>query len=135
MNHQLWNRVAARVLALTFVIAAATACDRHRDAAPTPASADASAQVIGTPPAPPTGDPPGTTPVAAGTSDLSQQAKQLGPREGDDHAYSSVSPNNPQKAQSIDPQMTPDRSDSNSSTNNSTSTPSSPSSTNSEAPK
>jgi hypothetical protein len=135
MNHHLWNRVAARVLALTFVIAAATACDRHRDANPTPASADASAQVIGTPPAPPSGDPPGTTPVAPGTSDLSQQAKQSGPREGDDHSYSSVSPANPQKAQGMDAQQTPDRGDSNSGTTNSTSTPSNPGTTSTEAPK
>jgi hypothetical protein len=135
MNHQLWNRVAARVLALTFVIAAAAACDRHRDAAPTPASADASAQVIGTPPAPPSGDPPGTTAVAPNTSDLSPQAKQQGPREGDDHSYSSVSPANPQKSQGMDAQQAPDRSDSSSSTTSSTSTPSNPSATSTEAPK
>jgi len=118
MNHKLWNRVAARVLALTFVIAGAAACDRHGDArvnassgsAPLPATADASARTIGVPPAPPTGDPPGTTPVAPGTSDISKSAEQTGPREGDNHSYSSVAPSNPQKAQSVDPQQTTDRS-------------------------
>lgn len=119
MNHQLWNRVAAKVLALTFVIATAAACDRHRDAnvsassgsAPLPATADASARTIDVAPAPPTGDPPGTTAVAPDTSDISKQAERSGPREGDDHSYSSVAPNNPQKAQGVDAQQTNDRTD------------------------
>ncbi len=117
MNHQLWNRVAAKVIALTFVLAAAAACDRHGNAnvsgssgsAPLPATADASARTIDVAPAPPTGDPAGTSPVAPGTSDISKQAEQTGPREGDNHSYSSVAPNNPQKAQSVDPQQTSDR--------------------------
>ena len=119
MNHQLWNRVAAKVVALMFLVAGAAACDRHHDAsvsassgsAPLPATADASARTIDVKPAQPTGDPPGTTPVAPGTSDLSKQAEQTGPREGDDHSYSSVSPNNPQKSQKVDPQQTNDRTD------------------------
>ena len=117
MNHQIWNRVAAKVIALTFVLAAAAACDRHRDvsgssgSAPLPATADASARTIDVVPAPPTGDPAGTSPVAPGTSDISKQAEQTGPREGDNHSYSSVAPNNPQKAQSVDPQQTSDRTD------------------------
>jgi len=119
MNHQLWNRVAAKVIAIAFVLAGAAACDRHRDAnvsgssgsAPLPATADASARTVDVAPAPPTGDPPGTTPVASGTSDISKQAEQTGPREGDNHSYSSVAPNNPQKAQSDDPQQTSDRTD------------------------
>jgi hypothetical protein len=120
MNHPLWNRAAARIIALLFVMAGAAACDRHRDgasltatsgSAPLPASADASARTIGVAPAPPTGDPPGTTPVAPDTTNLSQGAKQTGPREGDNHAYSSVSPSNPQKAQNVDAQQTPDRTD------------------------
>lgn len=122
MNHQLWNRVAAKVIALMFVMAGAAACDRHHDAnvsassgsAPLPATADASARTIDVAPAPPTGDPPGTTPVAPGTSDISKQAEQTGPREGDNHSYSSVAPNNPQKAQDVDPQQTNDRTDLNS---------------------
>jgi len=118
MNHQLWNRVAAKVIALTFVLAAAAACDRHdpnvsasSGSGPLPASADASARTIDVKPAPPTGDPAGTTPVAPGTSDISKQAEQTGPREGDNHSYSSVAPSNPQKAQSVDPQQTSDRTD------------------------
>jgi hypothetical protein len=74
-----------------------------------PATADASARTIDVAPAAPTGDPPGTTPVAPGTSDISKQAEQTGPREGDNHSYSSVAPNNPQKAQNVDAQQTQDR--------------------------
>ena len=119
MNHQLWNRVAARVVALTFVIAGLAACELHHDGAQVsassasglPASADASARTVDVAPAPPTGDPPGTTPVAPDTTDLSKSAQRTGPREGDDHSYSSVSPTNPQKAQNVDPQQTPDRTD------------------------
>ena len=119
MNHQIWSRVAARVIALTFVIAGLGACDRHRDGAQVsgttasglPASADASAKTVDVAPAPPSGDPPGTTAVAPGTSDISKSAEQVGPREGDNHSYSSVSPTNPQKSQSIDPQQTSDRTD------------------------
>jgi len=111
MNHQLWTRVATRVIALTFVIAGIAACDRHRDGAQVsattatglPASADASARTIDVAPAPSTGDPPGTTPVAPDTSDISKSAERVGPREGDNHSYSSVSPTNPQKAQNVDP--------------------------------
>jgi hypothetical protein len=117
MNHQIWTRVAARVIALTFVIAGIAACDRHHDGAQVsgttanglPASADASAKTIDVAPAPPTGDPAGTSPVAPNTSDISKSAERVGPREGDDHSYSSVSPTNPQKAQSVDAQQTPDR--------------------------
>src|SRR5206468_11936540 len=94
MNHQLWNSVAARVLALTFVIAGVAACDRHRDgpqvstttvssATGLPASADASARTIDVVPAPSTGDPAGTTAVAPGTSEISKSAERAGPPEGD----------------------------------------------------
>jgi len=121
MNHQIWSRVAARVIAFTFVIAGIAACDRHHDGAQVsatsanglPASADASAKTIGVAPAQSTGDPAGTTAVAPNTSDISKGAERVGPREGDNHSYSSVSPTNPQKAQSVDPQQTTDRTDTN----------------------
>jgi hypothetical protein len=119
MNHTLWNRVAVRVIALTFVIAGVAACNRHEDAqvsassgsSPLPASADDSARTINVPPAPPTGDPPGTSPVSPGTTDISKQEERTGPREGDNHSYSSVATSNPQKAQNVDPQQTSDRTD------------------------
>jgi hypothetical protein len=115
MNHQLWNKVAARVIALAFVVAGVAAChDRISDVSSgTPAAApvDASAKVIGTAPANPTGDPPGTTPIAPHTSDVTKQEESTAkPQEGDNHSYSSVSPDNKQKSESQDAQQQPERS-------------------------
>ena len=103
MNHALWNRVAARVLALAFVTATAAACgeklsDVH-SGGPSANPASPSAQVIGTPPAEPKGDTPQTTAVAPNTSDVTKkQETQEKPQEGDNHSYSTVAPNTPQKA-------------------------------------
>ena len=115
MNHQLWNKVAARVIALAFVVAGVAAChDRISDVSSgTPAAApvDASAKVIGTAPANPTGDPPGTTPIAPNTTDVTKQEETKGgPKEGDNHSYSSVAPDNKQKSENADPQQQPGRS-------------------------
>jgi hypothetical protein len=119
MNHKLWNSAGARVIAASFVLAGVTACgerlsDTHAKAAPsTPASS--SAVLVGTAPAQPSGDPPGTTPVE------SQQTASMGggnssteiskteeteqkPQEGDNHAYSSLAVKNPQKAGGVDPE-------------------------------
>ena len=124
MNHQLWSAVGARVLAASFVIAGLGACgDRfgttHTSKAPSNA-ADPSAVVIGTAPAQPTGDPPGTTPVTSqqtantpqsnNTTELTKNEETTQkPQEGDNHAYSSVAQDNPQKAGGVDPQQLPDR--------------------------
>jgi hypothetical protein len=115
MNHQLWSKVAARVIALAFVVAGVTAChDKISDVSSgTPAAAptSTSGQVLGTAPANPSGDPPGTTPVASNTSDVTKAEEVAGkPAEGDDHSYSSVAPNNKQKSQNSDPQQQPGRS-------------------------
>ena len=115
MNHKLWTSAGARVIALAFVIAGVTAChdkisDVSSGAAPS-VSADASAKVIGTAPAEPSGDPPGTSPVAANTTDVSKKEEISGkPAEGDNHSYNSVSPDNKQKSEHKDPQQTPERS-------------------------
>lgn len=124
MNHQLWNAVGARVVAVAFVIAGLTACGErlsstHTGKAPSNA-ADPSAVVIGTAPAQPSGDPPGTTPVTsqhtantAQPNDSTEISKKVEstekPQEGDNHAHSSVAVENPQKATGIDPQALPDR--------------------------
>jgi hypothetical protein len=87
MNHKLWRSVGARVLALTFVIAGVSACDRH-DVTSRAAAASPSAQVIGTPPAPPSGDPPGTTPVS-GPSEVSKAVESTAmplPGQPNDHS-------------------------------------------------
>lgn len=114
MNHELWSRVGARVMAIAFIVGGLAACgerlsDTHAKAAPSNAP-DASAVVIGTAPAQPTGDPPGTTPVAPNTSDVTKQEETAQkPSEGDNHSHSSVAAANPQKAQGQDPQEQPDR--------------------------
>ena len=87
-----------------------TACSRHGDGVQRSATADPSAVVIGTPAAPPTGDPPGTTPIASNTTIITKKEEtEQKPQEGDNHSYSSVAQDNPQKAQGKDPQQTPDR--------------------------
>ena len=114
MNHQLWTLVGARVLALSFVLAGASACgERLSDtSAKTPPSqaASPSAVVIGTAPAQPSGDPAGTTPVASDTTEVTKaEESKAKPQEGDNHSHSSLAVENPQKAQGIDPQQTPER--------------------------
>lgn len=116
MNHAMWKATGARVLAMTFIIAGAAACDRggddDRDARTTtsesssanglPSGASPSAQVIGTTPAPPTPGPDSaaTAPTsAAAQSEVPKAAESTArPLEGDNHSYSTLAPNTPQKA-------------------------------------
>ena len=103
MNHHLCTKVGARVIALAFVVAGAAACDSvSHTSSRTPAqpATTGSAQVIGTAPAQPSGDPPGTTPVDGHTTDVTKQEEIKGkPAEGDDHSYSTVSPETKQKSE------------------------------------
>lgn len=95
------RRAALLVAAVAF--AGLAACDRHSDVPPGPSAPDASAVVIGTTPAPPTGDPPGTTPVASNTTQVTKQEETTKkPQEGDDHSYSTVAPSTPQKSDGKD---------------------------------
>lgn len=127
MNHQLWTRVGARVLAVMFVVAGAAACgerenttlsanDRAANGASgdgvaaraehsgLPADASPSAVVIGTAPAPPTSGTAATTPPEGGRSEISKSEQAQGmPNEGDNHSYSTTAPNSPQKAGGVDP--------------------------------
>lgn len=88
---------ATLALAAATTLCALAACDRDSGAGVS-AKPDASAQTINVKPAPPTGDPPGTTPVAGDQSDLSksQEQNQM-PLEGQNHSYSSVAPQQSQK--------------------------------------
>jgi hypothetical protein len=109
MNHKLWSDAGARVIAAMFLVAGLAACGEHLSnvSARTPKAtpADASAVVIGTAPAQPSGDPPGTTPVAPGTSDLSKETESKSkPQEGDDSSHMSASPNSSQKSGDSDQQ-------------------------------
>ncbi len=95
-------RVGAMVAVLA--LASLAACgDHNRDANPLP-KADASAVVIGKAPAEPSGDPPGTTPVSANTTEVSKGAEQSAmPLPGQPNDHSNLAPNPSQKAGSDSP--------------------------------
>jgi hypothetical protein len=108
MNHKLWSSVGARVLALSFILTGASACgERLSDvSARTPAATppSPSAIVIGTAPAQPSGDPPGTTPVGAQTTEVGKGAESNAmPLPGQPNDHSNLAPNPSQKAGSAAP--------------------------------
>jgi hypothetical protein len=107
MNHKLWAATGARVLAMMFIVAGVTACgDRISDTrakAPSPNPASPSAVVIGQAPAEPGAQPSSettqTTSPAGARSDIAPGYESKGrPMEGDNHSYSTLAPNTPQKA-------------------------------------
>jgi hypothetical protein len=106
MNHALWKATGARVLAMTFIIAGAAACDRGNDRnVGQPNSASPSAVVVGTPPAEPAPktETAQTAPTSeAAKSDVGAVAESTKrPIEGDNHSYSTVAPVTPQKAEGV----------------------------------
>lgn len=107
MNHKLWAATGARVLAMMFIVAGVSACGERisdtRAKAPSANPASPSAVVIGQAPAEPgaqgSGDTAQTTSPAGAQSDVSKAAESTGrPIEGDNHSYSTLAPNTPQKA-------------------------------------
>ena len=107
MNHRLWAATGARVLAMMFVVAGVTACgERLSDTsakAPGANPASPSAVVIGQAPQEPTsasGNNTAQTASPAGAQgDVSARAESNSrPLEGDNHSYSTLAPNTPQKA-------------------------------------
>lgn len=101
---------ASAALGAAILLITLAACDREPKARAS-ATPQASEQTVNVPAAAPTGDPPGTTPVAGKESEVSKQAESTKmPQEGDNHAYSTVSPAAPQKSGGVDPiQTTPER--------------------------
>ena len=103
MNHTVWAAAGARVLAMAFVVAGLAACSERvtttskgrESAAP-----ESSAVVIGTAPAQPTGDPPGTTPVASSTTtEVTKSVEsQAMPQPGQPNDHSTLAPKPSQKA-------------------------------------
>ncbi|HEX4781030.1 MAG TPA: hypothetical protein VH301_09775 [Usitatibacter sp.] len=91
----------AAATAAALALGSLGACSKlgsHNDAARVSMAASPSAQLVGTKPADPTPEPAGVKPVVSGTTDVTQsQAAQGGPKEGDDHSYSTLDPNSPQK--------------------------------------
>lgn len=70
--------------------------------APEPVKPETSAVVVGQAPATPTGDPPGTTPVAPNTTEISKiEETTQKPQEGDNHSHSTTAPITPQKADGV----------------------------------
>lgn len=107
MNHTLWTAVGARVIALTFVLAGLGACGERlsNTSARTPAAtaADPSAVVIGTAPAQPSGDPPGTTPVSGNTTEVSKAVEsQSMPLPGQPNDHSNAAPKPSQSTAGMD---------------------------------
>jgi hypothetical protein len=99
------NRISSLTLtaASAILFAGLAACGERTNTTTTQAGEatkpESSAVVIGQAPAPPSGDPPGTTPVAGNTSELSKSEERTQqPQEGDNHSYSTLAPKTPQKA-------------------------------------
>ena len=105
------QKTSGAVLAAAALLALAACHQQHTTTVATaPAGGDASGHLIGTPPAPPTGNTPETTPVAPNTTEVSKAEETTAkPSEGDNHSYSSVAPSNPQKAGGQDAQQQSDR--------------------------
>lgn len=107
MNHQLWSATGARVLAIAFTAAGLAACgdrisDTHAKAAPKPLAPSPSAVVIGQAPADPTGDPPGTTPVAGNTTEVTKSVEsQSMPQPGQPNDHSNLASKPSQKSEEI----------------------------------
>jgi hypothetical protein len=98
---RLYTLIPALLLA-----AGLTACGERlsdtRAKTPKPVAASPSAVVIGQAPAEPTGDPPGTTPVAGGTTTITKEEESKAkPQEGDNHSHSTTAEVTPQKAQGV----------------------------------
>lgn len=106
------NAQPLAILAAALLATGLAACDKRVDAKGRTALApDPSAQVIGKEPAPPTGDPPGTTPVASNTTEITKfEEVNKKPQEGDNHSYSTVAPVTPQKADGKNHADSPERS-------------------------
>ena len=105
---KLQERVARAVhfTASLFLVAGLVACGERisdtRVKATEPGKPSPSAVVIGQAPAEPSGDPPGTTPVAPNTTEITKKVESTDkPQEGDNHSYSTTAPVTPQKAEGV----------------------------------
>ena len=101
------NRTLASACAAAILLAGLAGCGERlsdtRAKAPKALEPSPSAVVIGQAPAEPTGDPPGTTPVAANTTYVTKGVEQNAmpvPGQPNDHSNLAVKP--PQKAETPD---------------------------------
>ena len=97
-------KFASSIVFAALLAAGVAACDKKVGTQSRTALApDASAQVIGKEPAPPTGDPPGTTPVASDTTEVSKSVESNSmPLPGQPNDHSNVAATPSQKAESKD---------------------------------
>ena len=113
MNHRLWTLVGARVLALSFVLAGATACGERlsNTSSKTPPSqaADPSTVVIGTAPGQPSAvEPAGTTPVVGAKSEMSKAVESNStPLPGQANDHSNLAPKPSQAVGGVDSLKSP----------------------------
>ena len=105
IKHDRFVRGAHCVTAVLLAAGLAACGERISDTtvkAPTPTQASPSAVVIGQAPAEPTGNTPGTAPVAPNTTEISKTVETTQkPQEGDNHSYSTTAPVTPQKADGV----------------------------------
>lgn len=92
------------VAAAIVIAAGLSACDKKASTKARSALApDESAVVIGKAPAPPTGDPPGTTPVSTGATEVSKSVESNSmPQPGQPNDHSNLAPTPSQKAEHKD---------------------------------
>ena len=105
MNQERIMRGAHALVSL-FLVAGLVACGERisdtRAKVPTPDKPSASAVVIGKAPADPTGDPPGTTPVSGGTTEVTKSVENHSmPQPGQPNDHSNLAPKASQKAEEI----------------------------------
>ena len=96
----------AHTLAALFLVAGLAACGERlsdtRSKAPEPIKPSPSAVVIGQAPADPTGDPPGTTPVASNTTEVSKSVEDKAmPQPGQPNDHSNTAPRASQRHDEI----------------------------------
>jgi hypothetical protein len=97
----------ATVLVAALALVGLAACGDHRDANPIP-KADPSAVVIGTAPAEPSGDPPGTTPVSSATTEVSKSVESVSmPLPGQPNDHSNLAPTPSQRSETSDVNKSP----------------------------
>jgi hypothetical protein len=89
------NSTRSAACAAILALSGLAACDSHHDAVRQGVAPDASAVVIGTAPAAPTGDPPGTIAVDPGTTDVAALPQHVAtplPGQANDHSNLSSAP-------------------------------------------
>ena len=97
-------KFASTIVLAALLAAGVAACDKKAGTQSRTALApDASAQVIGKEPAPPTGDPPGTTPVSSNSTEVSKSVESVSmPQPGQPNDHSNLARTPSQQADSQD---------------------------------